>query len=195
MKLFIPVFVIFTLLLSGCTKPCGSPEEIATNQCLDKVHNALAKTYKLKLLSSDLGCIVEDKGAFWGISLMGRRGYTLEDVRPLAADIISTYIGTIMSTKEFNTMWIEGFIHPIGPVERISPKSIAIKLAFWDAYFDRYLYPYIAEVRFAYGTVNYYYADPETQKLMPPITETLEELYSHLQEGDNTCLPQLPTNF
>jgi len=155
----------------------------------------LTKAYKLKLLSSSGGRIVEDKEAEWGISLMSRYGYTVEQVRPLVAEMISTYLNTIMSNREFEVLWFDQFMNYVGPPRPIGERSIAIKLAFWDANFDRYFYPCVAEVRFTYGKVNYYYADPETQKLLPPITETLDELYSHLHEEDQSCLSTLPTNF
>lgn len=191
MKSYILLLLTFGLLASGCN-PYRPPneakrEEYERDLCLNAVSKHLTKTLHLKLLSESRGDITGDKEAHWGISLMSRDAHTLEEVRPLVAAVVSSYIDAMMKNPLFRTHWYDSVIF-WGPPKAFGPQAIAIKLSFWDPYFDRYFYPYIAEVRFVYGKVNYYYADPETQKLMSPITETLEELFSTIYQEEQHCL-------
>lgn len=62
----------------------------------------------------------------------------------------------------------------------LSLKDFGIRVGYWDENVERFPKPYISQVAMMGEKIQYFYANPETQALEAPITETIEEAKSKL---------------
>ncbi|NNM43197.1 MAG: hypothetical protein HKM07_02515, partial [Chlamydiae bacterium] len=137
----------------------------------------LAKKYDLKIIGNGLGQILVDaKQGTWTLSFTSEKALTLEQVRPIVADISFTLLHALyhdpIYPEYYKRRREEGDPH----VPPLNDDEIGFKLAFWDKNVNRPLYPYLAQVRLADSNIYYYYANPKSQALESPTIESLKSL-------------------
>ncbi len=144
---------------------------------LKKEGARIAKKYDLKVIGNGFADnIAGSKDGTWALSFTSDQPLTLEEARPIVADI---------SYKLFHSFYHDPvYVKYYSCVQKnlsflnktMNDDEIGFRLAFWDKDVNRPLYPYLAQVRLADSKIYYHYADPETQALQPPIVESLESL-------------------
>lgn len=112
------------------------------------------------------GAMVDEKHVMWTYAFTSNRALTIKEARPLALHIADE----IWKYAECNEQSFTEYHKK--PMTR---SRFGYKLAFWDPQVNRPLSPYLAQINLVGDQLLYFYADPVTQALLPPVKETLDE--------------------
>jgi len=170
MGLFLPVVALFFTSARHMGPSCDTKPRYA----LDRLGTELAKKHELTFLNSGLGILIDFDPAIWVLNFTSCQALTIEQARPLIADLSYQLLYKAHHDKLFaKYCQLSAGPHRSPDVE---DKLLGIRLAFWDQNINRPLYPYLAQIRLADSKVYYYYADPQTQALQEAKVESLNEL-------------------
>ena len=124
------------------------------------------------------GIMLDDPKVLWGFAFTSSRPLTLEEARPMALQLADAIWNYAQSTPFFiNSIERQNQDQP-NPERKLQPLNrgyFGYKLAFWDAQVNRPLSPYLAQITLAGNKLLYFYADPSTKALQPPIEESLDD--------------------
>lgn len=163
----------FLILFSGFSKE--DENKLRLGKECSKIMQAqgpiIASCHQLKLLDFCSGLIADSRIAYYGYHLTSSQPMTIDEARPLMAEIICYLLNVMYCDPHFENYFAMRKLP-------FNNNLVAIRLAFWDEHVNRPLYPYLAQVRLSDSNVYYHYADPKTQSLQEPIVEPLSALVS-----------------
>lgn len=171
-RILLAIALLGPTLLHAKFDHIGPRDEVKSHHAKDCVAENLAKKYRLQLISSSGGVLIDSKKGLWAVGFVARYPMTLEQVRPMIADMARTFLWNMYHLPIYAAVQKTS----LSSKYPLSNYHVGFKLAFWDSNMDRPLAPHLAQVKFVDGKVHYYYADPKTQALQEPIVEELESL-------------------
>lgn len=134
---------------------------------LEVFGDKLAKEFGLCHILSGGGPLIDSRCVTWSLAFTSNKALTIEEARPLVQGLANSMWRLVQQDPAFG-QYLEADRGK--PLERT---YLGYKLAFWDADVNRPLSPYLAQVTLSGNEVLYFYADPKTQALLPPIKEAL----------------------
>lgn len=165
------ILPVIGLCLMGATH-IGPAFDTKPRNALDTFATKLAKEYQLEFLNSGSGPLADSKQGIWALNLVSRQPVTLEQGRLLATAIAHKLLDKVFKDPLFAQYCQKVQTSFRGP--ELKKEYVAFRLAFWDENTNRPQSPFLAQIRFADGNLYYYFADPVTQALNPPIIEVLD---------------------
>lgn len=170
--LLVLILLLNPVVLYAKFNHIGPKDCVKADHAMDCVAEKLAKTYQLQLITSSCGVLIDSKKALWARGFIARYPATIEQVRPIIADMSRTILWHLYHDPVYAT----AKKHTLMNRQPLGNQLVGFKLAFWDSNMDRPLAPFLAQVKFVDGKIHYYYADPKTQALQEPLVEELEAL-------------------
>lgn len=171
-------------LMAGACTHYPIPEHVVKEKvsyvALESFGRQMAEEFGVHFLLSGSGSFIAEEEIRWCLAFTSTRQLTLEEARPLAE-------------RMADRLWAFGMANPIfeqtvkaaqfddyesfGRSKRPSfnRRQFGFRLAFWDEEVNRPKVPYLAQINFAGDKLLYFYADSDTQALLPPITEELRK--------------------
>lgn len=140
-----------------------------SRQHLDTFGDQLAERFGLCHILSGSGPLIDSYDVLWSLGFTSNKALTIEEVRPLVLQLADSLWQFAEQDPAFSA-----YLEESNKKKPLHRGYFGFKLAFWDAHVNRPLPPYVAQVILSGNEVLYFYADPKTQALLPPIKEPLE---------------------
>src|SRR5437660_12671224 len=103
-KLVLPLLVFLGALMCCSYRHVGPKDEVAAREALDVTGRELAKKHQIELLNSGLGtALVGSSKCLWALNFISRDKWTIEQVRPIVADITKTLLAKMYNDPLFAT--------------------------------------------------------------------------------------------
>lgn len=184
LKYLISLLAVFLTLhlpasLFASLRPASTNYRGMTNQNIDVFANVMAQYFGMHHLLSGGGGMIDVQKVIWCLAFTSSQNLTLEEARSLALQMVDAlwcfaikdpvFIQYIESTNQERATFQKLQLEPL------NLSYFGFKLGLWDAEVNRPLSPYLAQVTFTGKELLYFYADPTTQALLPPIKESLNE--------------------
>jgi hypothetical protein len=122
----------------------------------------------------------------YGFSFLGSQKLALREARLLGATVMQSLIhelntsSMVRSARENEFKWKSHWNTDVN--QEIPLKETCMKIAFWDENYDRIQPPHIAQIAFLEEKLQYFEADPQTQKLRLIFSEPYQDALKFLLE-------------
>lgn len=137
----------------------------------------LAKKYQLMMVGRACSSMFNIHQKIWGLNFADYKPKTIEEARYQIVSMADLFWQEINKNPLYNEELLYfAKVHPKhNPYTGILPSMVALKISYWDENVEKRMKPYLAQVRLINETIQYFYANPNTQALDDPIIEPLAE--------------------
>ncbi len=128
----------------------------------------------------------ESPGNSFGLWVTGKTKETVQTARPIVLAFINAYVAELQDNKDIKT-WYEYLCKtkPNYYSGNPSVKTVHMRIVFWDENVERPQAPYLAEIHYNNGVLQYYQADPKTHDLKLVKEESYEDAALNECNEDN----------